>query len=514
MKKIITRGLVTASISTALFIGCADSPVSQESPKDVVGIETQNTALTVIVKNTETKELMNDVTVSFGGELGTKVVNGTDSSITSASIQGGLGDFYVDTTGYLFVQANAEGFLSSSKKINIQDGVNVITLNLLPIATESKIVEIVVVKDIPVQTDGSLAEALVIETSTDAAVESQIEVTIPAGVKMINAAGTPVVGKIEVSVIAADLEEEGALDVFPASFTVSKPENEAKAASKKEEGAIITAGFAKIEIKDEAGNLVKTFSEPIDVFIKIDQAMVNPQTGAVVKDGETIEIWSLSEGQVEWQFEGTEALVTKDGVLGVIAKVSHLSYYSAAFYNKRPCKGNEPTISINDAEATFSATISNDGYTGTSTAKGTITLNNFPSTSVSFKGDVKYQGQSINTFNKKFKCGEDYAVTLPDVETFNVSINSKVRCSNSTDLTFAYPSASVTLFAGTELLNPYLADSLGNLNVTLPAGTYTYKVRNKWTNETEDDSFTVPGDLDNIMFFDRKCTVGTGSVSF
>lgn len=504
MKNIITRGFFTASLSTVLFIGCADDPVSTDVPANVPTITIENTALAVIVKNTDTKELMNNIQVSFGGDLGKSVKNGEGKSITSASIQGGTGDFLMDSAeGDLFIQAKAEGFLTSSKKINIQEGANVVTLNLLPIATKSEIVEIVVIKD-SVQKDGSLAEELVIESSTEAAEKSQVKVTIPADVKMTTATGKPIEGEINVSIIAADLSQEGALDIFPSSFTAVN--------SNKEEGAIITAGFTKIEIKDENGNKVTNFSSPIDVFIKIDETTINPQTNAVVKPGETIEVYSLSDGEEEWAYEGTKKIEEKDGVLGVIAKVDHLSYVTASFHVKNCGKGNEPTISIDIPDASFSATLTDNGYQLKSSGKGKITLEDWPNSGTLFTGSIKYLGETIDEFDKSFTCGENYKVTLPKKEKFEVEIKSQLKCQNSNDL-FPYPSASVAIYRGEDLLSSHLSNDDGIFSTILTEGSYTYKVRNKWTGKTIDETFDVTGNLKKTVNINYDCVVGTGSVS-
>jgi hypothetical protein len=122
--------------------------------------------------------------------------------------------------------------------------------------------------------------------------------------------------------------------------------------------ALETAGSVSLTIVADNGTKVKKFSEPIDLTIDINPTTKSPKTGEVVKEGDSIPLFSRDEETGVYTLEGN-AVVRKapnSNKLVANVKVPHLSDWELAFYSNSPngsCDAPSVTINANTSAGIF-----------------------------------------------------------------------------------------------------------------------------------------------------------------
>lgn len=163
-------------------------------------------------------------------------------------------------------------------------------------------------------------------------------VTVPIGTQLQDKDGKPIeLPKGDTTtILKTELvffpPTEQALNSFPGGLETSNIQD--TSGNNLKEGTLAPAGWINIDMK--IGNTdVKNFSTPIIVNMELDASTINPNTDLPYVEGDSINIYSKSEGDENWVLESVESVVknSNTGKLEVPMSVSHLSVWAAANFS-------------------------------------------------------------------------------------------------------------------------------------------------------------------------------------
>ncbi len=172
-------------------------------------------------------------------------------------------------------------------------------------------------------------------------------IKVPSGIKMKDASGAVLTGKLETEVIS--FSETGTNTAyFPGGLN---PENIDMGNGQTASGTFVSAGFASITMK-VGGKKVKTFEGgAVDVKMTLSKNNYNPKTEKPFAPDDTIDIWSYDDDKGQWKFEKTGTVKKDtDNSLYVSFETSHLSAFNLDFYfnnNASYCNGFTNTMKFN-----------------------------------------------------------------------------------------------------------------------------------------------------------------------
>lgn len=346
--------------------------------------------------------------------------------------------------------------------------------------------------------------------------------------------GTPLGDTLSVVVAQYDHDEPESQDAFPGGFSASieNPGDLNTATDQPADGVTPTdgnvifesAGFTAIEVKDDQGNVAKNFNKPVEVSTKIKSDFVNPMTGATIKAGDTIPIWSFEASTGKWRYEKTGTVVDDpDGGLKVDYTVTHLSYYNLDYFRGGRCDATVTFRDTNGSVHALSGRVSSQGWSHRFKYPGddVLTLRNSPSDRlVSFNSLKTVTGQNINvvTPNTPVNLCDASPLTViidpPAVEYSELTASAKSYCSNdSTVAEVPISGTYIWIYSNTwSHIGSAKTNSDGETNFRLPVGTYKvqmYDVTNRayifntvtlTTTETGSTELRVP----------QTCEVTTG----
>ncbi|MEN3278453.1 MAG: hypothetical protein V7631_4243 [Massilia sp.] len=150
-------------------------------------------------------------------------------------------------------------------------------------------------------------------------------------------------GPVSVDVVYNNNTTSDSLATFPGGM-ITRQDPAGQALSSP--GSFISGGFASIEVSTKAADgtvtKAKTFDKPISVTISLPKGTINPETGAPVKAGEIIPIWSYDTTTGEWtvmKMTSTGAIITgqlgalrADDTFPVTFTTDHLSYFNLDWF--------------------------------------------------------------------------------------------------------------------------------------------------------------------------------------
>lgn len=360
---------------------------------------------------------------------------GTTTPATSVTTDTGIASFSLvdkndkvstgDPLELIFVATNPDFLRSSATFVADKDNEDyIVNIQLTPISGATIADKPITVTSQPVTTksDGSLAATSVV-TPTKTGVKGTTQLSIPDGTKVtvVDENGNQTTAQGALKVVVAYYENDtsagtsstfnaanNSLNVFPGGLDVEVPSSDvdssSSAASSGGRISFSSAGFTSIEIRDEAGNLVKNFDQPIDIQITVPKGTPSPDplfdtnNNKVVDAGESVPVWSYDEITGKWTREknsdGSLASVALaetspvSDVLVGIHKTDHLSYFNLDFYGSR-CTPSSITFNLLDKDgvqykrkSNFTAYQSGGGWSrmnrGYSNTTETITLANMP----------------------------------------------------------------------------------------------------------------------------------------
>ena len=278
----------------------------------------------------------------------------------------------------------------------------------------------VTAKQFEVNTDNSGAanKAYVLEASS--AKQENARVTIPSGTVMKNAHNEAVSGKIAVVVHHFDNRSGGGY--LPEGGLARNPVDKDNKPLPDAFNFASLASFVSIEMSSEKQQVVRTFTQPIEVTFELNPATVNNDTKKVIKEGDLIPLISYDNEKFIWKVEGTVPIVKNatSGKLECTAKVSHLSYWVVGWTQVLCKQGPAFTIKSNFAgvDLLYYCVLVN-AKTGAQVASYYVSFNNGSrfgiSNMVNDGVDVK-----LRVFNYNHIYGGDNTKSIFESEVFKV----------------------------------------------------------------------------------------------
>jgi hypothetical protein len=374
----------------------------------------------------------------------------------------------------------------------------------------------VAVAEAPLAADGKTTTVTNITTPTSSTVSETTSISIPAGTQFKSADGTILTGgSVTAQAINFDASDPATLAMFPGG-KLSAPN--VVGPSGTGSAFFIPAGFTDIQMF-VGGVEVKNFTTPINVGIQLDPTFKPLSSGAAVKEGDKLSVYSYqsSTGQFKFEKEGT---VTKDaaGKVSVSFTTDHLTIFIVGDV--------VATASCKDPKVTYVAPWLNTG-----TAPLTVQILSNDESKViasslvvvsngkvdSFKGlpaiPVKYRvldaaGKVLSSGSIAAPCaGADITITIgaPDGPAIqNITLVLNVNCPGKGPITVPNFDLFYRL-AGTGTYQPLGTAQSGLIKTALLKVGTAYDFRATWKNEIKVVNNRLITDLD------MSTTVGDGA---
>lgn len=224
------------------------------------------------------------------------------------------------------VNVSAPGHLPIAIPVTIakESKASIMDATMLNIANPPEGVK-VETKTVPLATNGAVTTNTTLTTATNAEVTETVSVGLTAGTQFKDASGNTITGgNLSVSTVAANTGNNDALAIFPGG-SLTLPE------IKTNTGATVSGTLmpaALTEISMNAGNTaIRTFTQPVNIGLQLDPDFVNPVTGAKVKVGDVLEVYSFSASNNMWSYENQGTVANVGGKLTVNTSTTHLSWF-------------------------------------------------------------------------------------------------------------------------------------------------------------------------------------------
>jgi hypothetical protein len=377
------RAGTLAVLGAVALTGCDTGPLSTlvddlEVRLEVPGL---NTMMSVMIVDGATRNpILGDVRVTVTGADALSVIDpifyeaiGTTTTPSGLLVLG-VADNRPPSVGSpvrfnLFI--SAPGFVSTSYSIALdQPGTPSFEVPLVRAQTPPEGVAVVTQAG-AVSNTGATTTALTVVTPNEPQSGAAASVQIPSGTVLVTAAGTPLQGQVSAQVAYFNNQSESSLSAFPGGFDLVRPVG-------YPEGAFITAGFASVNITDGQGRRAANLSNAATITMGIAPGTMNPLTGALVRPGDEIPLWSLEPESGAWLYEGTQVLQTpaqaarmgavvphglESGALVASFATTHFTYYALNWFTTDVCAEPEAVrFTLNrDPGADFYIRIMGDG---------------------------------------------------------------------------------------------------------------------------------------------------------
>lgn len=291
---------------------------------------------------------------------------------------------------------------------------------------------------VPTGSDGSATDTIKITVPKTAEKTEEAKVVINEGTILKDKDGNPVTGSLEAKVLHSTPTED-ALASFPGGTNVGETKD--ASGNSQAGGEMKPAGW--VDMKISAGSSsVKSFSTPIEVNMEINPTTINPSTSVPYKEGDDMEVYSLSEGEGNWVKEGTTKVIknAETGKLEAPMSVTHLSVWMAGV-KLQACNQklklefnntvntNPMSIIIEIRNAGASASIFRQTTTVPATTNTTVEYDFKPAENVRY--DV-YATTNGNTFEYKnvLLCGTTQSITIPSAGSGQIGFKITIKCEN------------------------------------------------------------------------------------
>ncbi|NRB63551.1 MAG: hypothetical protein HRU40_11110 [Saprospiraceae bacterium] len=250
--------------------------------------------------------------------------------------------------------AEAPGYLKTVHTAVLYDTafqfvpVNMISLNNLPLGVSLGR------GSFQTNSTGGSASSTAVVTPLTGSKQERASVTVRSGTISRDANGNALSGTVDIQMVHFDNRSEESLNAFPGgleAMNVIGPNGESM-----DPVEFVTAGFVALDMFVGSSE-VKTFSQPIEVTVGVNPATINPETGAVVKVGDRVPVWSLDDETGIWTFE-QEAVITRNpfGQMEASFDADHLSWWNLDwFYGSRCTFRNPVTLQVNTNYESYGA---------------------------------------------------------------------------------------------------------------------------------------------------------------
>ncbi len=262
----------------------------------------------------------------------------------------------------------------------------------------------------------------------------KVTVTIPTDVQVRDANNQPIAnpGAISLETTVFTIGNTESLDSFPGGLESAVLENAADLIQNnpdlasnsgigqgEDEVVFESAGFTAVKMRAADGTEIKNFDKPIKVRLDVADGVFNPDTGANVKCGDVIPVWSFEETTGVWKYEGDGTVqqvnnagcanASATGKLFIEQETTHLTYFNLDYV--RGAAQRCGTTSINVVDSNGSA------YGGGSIASISVPSRGFSGTSYAGAAAVL---SFLNTPSSSGDRGMRFNVTLKDATTNEV----------------------------------------------------------------------------------------------
>lgn len=274
------------------------------------------------------------ITVSIEGAAATRAVDGAGAPTTRFTLENGFLNFGLK--GAIPTQAapvevmltvQGPGYLTTTRRVMVTGEksppfwIQVVEMASPPlgaVASEQRV---------EASSAGSVSSTTTLSTPQERNTGVHASVTLQQGTVMKDATGRALDGQLTSALVYFNNRDENALRAFPTSYHATVSNLPGGVAT------FMSAGFVALELRDEAGRQVSTFSQPVQLSIGVPRTTVHPRLGRTVQAGDTIPYWSYEPRTWRWTYEGRATLVASaSGNLTATIPVPHLSYWSLAWY--------------------------------------------------------------------------------------------------------------------------------------------------------------------------------------
>lgn len=310
---------------------------SIDSLKINIGTPEFNALVHIEFIDAKTKAYMSDgVKVTLSGKNAADIYNNIgERSATYTSIIGML-DLVVDphkvdtntiqTNPVEFdVNTSVTGYANVTQKVIMSENkVKSVTISLIKLSDAPQGVSVNQKSNFTT----SASDGKVLQTATASMNAGSQTVEIPAGVVLKDAAGKPMSGTVSSQIIYFDPTSTDAQAAIPGGLDVS-----AKLANgTTDQVSFLSAGMFNVALT-VGGAPVKSFDGGgLKIKTNVSPALINPNTGLPVKNGDVIEMWSIEEGSGNWVFEKMDTIRSVNGELVLEETVKHLSSWNWDFH--------------------------------------------------------------------------------------------------------------------------------------------------------------------------------------
>jgi len=265
------------------------------------------------------------------------------------------------------IEASAAGFITNSQEVIVRssDSLQYVQVKLLKPSALPTGVTIAAAQDISVVNGTSPSAFTVKVTATEPSsgggtvTQTQAQAVIPAGTIFKDKLGAA----INKSSMAINITNFSSNSPDASAAISGGLNNVATSASSSPQG-FISAGAVNITFS-LGGTEVKSFSNPIPVELFLGDKVFNPGSKSLLKEGDSVPVWSKDEGSSIWVKE-PNVTVVKDPVSGRLKTdvlVTHLSTWMVAF--SQPACNQPLTITYTSAskeeKAIFVRAVASEG---------------------------------------------------------------------------------------------------------------------------------------------------------
>lgn len=231
------------------------------------------------------------------------------------------------------IVAKAPGFVTTSLAVEIPDtGFFRYDIPMVELASPPQGVG--VVTGTTNQGATGTVSQVTLQTNSSTDKPEKASINIPTGTIMYDAANIIVSGAVNVNLTQFDARNEKALAAFPGGLQPHTALN----SNGQPLGPIyfVTAGLLNIKMATSSKS-VKSFSQPVNVVMEVNDALVNPISGQPVQAGDQVPLWSMDDDTGVWTLEDTLTFVrnTTSGKLEARYGITHLSSYNLDWYGAR-----------------------------------------------------------------------------------------------------------------------------------------------------------------------------------
>jgi hypothetical protein len=167
-----------------------------------------------------------------------------------------------------------------------------------------------------------------------------ISLSLPMGTRFILENGDTLssFANLSIEILSFDALNPYSQSYFPGGFTPDGVQN-VPGYAPLPSGAnlyFVNAGFTSIELKS-GEQFIQRFSQPVEIIMEMDPAILNPMTGNALQIGDSIPVWSYSNLSNRWTYE-TMGVIERNPVNAkqlVRHFTNHLSWFATAWYGNR-----------------------------------------------------------------------------------------------------------------------------------------------------------------------------------